>query len=151
MATNLFILGMNRLSTSLGLVMKNGNNIHRIGFDPDISNTRAALEAGALDQMVEILTEGVKSADVILYALPAGKMVEVIDSIRQDLKPGCYLVDLNPIGQDTFNQVVKVLPDPTRFIAWFAALNPKYCGDVESRSGRRAGGSFSQQSRLHRR
>jgi hypothetical protein len=37
MATNLLILGMNRLSTSLGLVMKNGNNIHRIGFDPDIS------------------------------------------------------------------------------------------------------------------
>jgi prephenate dehydrogenase len=135
MATNLLILGMNRLSTSLGLVMKNGNNIHRIGFDPDISNTRAALSAGALDQIVETLSEGVKSADVILYALPIGKMVEVFDSIRQDLKPGCYLVDLNPIGQDTIRQVSKVLPDSTRFIAWFAALNPKYIMDVESGPG----------------
>jgi prephenate dehydrogenase len=135
MATNLLILGMNRLSASLGLAMKNGNDIHRIGFDPDISNTRAALEAGALDQMVETLSEGVITANVILYALPVGKMVEVIDSIRQDLKPGCYIVDLNPIGQDTFNQIRKVLPDPTRFIAWFAALNPKYMADVESGPG----------------
>ena len=131
MTTNMLFLGMTRLSTSLALVLKNGNNVHRIGFDPDVSNTRAALEAGALDQIIETLSEGAKTANVILYALPAGKMVEVFDSIRQDLKPGCYIVDLNPIGQDTFNQVSRVLPDPTRFIAWSAALNPKYMADVE--------------------
>jgi prephenate dehydrogenase len=135
MATNLLILGMNRISSSLGLVMKNGNNLHRIGFDPDISRTREALGVGALDQIVESLPEGAKIADVILYALPVGKMVGVIDSIRQDLKSGCYLVDLNPIGQDTFSQVAEVLPDPTRFIAWFAALNPKYVVGIESSPG----------------
>ncbi len=130
MATNLLILGMNRLSTSLGLVLKNGNDIHRVGFDPDLSNTRAALESGAIDQIVETLIDGVKTADLILFALPAGKMVEILESIRQELKPGCYVVDLNPIGQETFALVSEVLPDPTRFIAWVAALNPKYMADA---------------------
>ena len=51
MTTTMLFLGMNRLSTSLALVMKNGNNIHRIGFDPDVTNTRAAHEAGAIDQI----------------------------------------------------------------------------------------------------
>ena len=60
-----------------------------------------------LIKSVETLSEGIKTANVILYALPAGKMGEVFDSIRQDLKPGCYIVDLNPIGQDTFNLASK--------------------------------------------
>jgi len=133
MTTNILFLGINRLSTSLGLVMKkNATNIDRAGYDPDISNIRAAIEAGALDRSVETLSEGVKKADVILYALPTGNMLDVIDSICQDIKRECFFVDLNPIGQDTFSQVAKVLPDPAGFIAWFAALNPKYMVDVES-------------------
>jgi prephenate dehydrogenase len=133
MTTNILFLGMNRLSTSLGLAMKkNKENLNRMGYDPDVNNTKYAIESGALDRSVEIIAEGAKSADVIIYALPIGNMLEVLDSLRQDLKQGCFIVDLNPIGSDTFNQVSKVLPDPNSFIAWFAALNPKTMMDLES-------------------
>jgi prephenate dehydrogenase len=127
MTTNILFLGMNRISTSLGLAMKkNSEKLFRIGYDPDLANTRTATQSGALDQSVEDPKAGVINADVILYALPPGKMMDIIGMISQDFKPGCFFVDMNPIGHDTFSQVAKLLPDPRAFIAWVPAVNPIY-------------------------
>jgi prephenate dehydrogenase len=136
MTTNILFLGMNRISTSLGLAMrKNMENLKRTGFDPEIANTRIAVQAGALDQSCEHPNAYVNDADVILYALPAGQMVDLIGKISQDIKRGCFVVTMNPIGHDTFNQVVRLLPDPKAFIAWVPAINPKYIQDGESGPG----------------
>jgi prephenate dehydrogenase len=133
MATNILFLGMNRISTSLGLAMKNNREkLKRIGYDPELANTQIALHAGALDQTVEDPKAGVNSADVILYALPAGKLAEVIGIIGPEIKPGCFLVDMNSIGHETFDQIARLLPDPKAFIAWIPAANPKYILDGES-------------------
>jgi prephenate dehydrogenase len=127
MTTHILILGLNRTSTSLGMVMKKSADlIERAGFDPDPSAIKKALHLGAMDRTVESLNTGCKDADIILYSLPEGQMLEVIKAIRQDIKPGCVFIDTNPIGHDTFMQVSQVLPDPNAFIAWVPAFNPKY-------------------------
>ncbi len=133
MSTNIFFLGMNRISTSLGLVMKkNSEKLYRTGYDPELANTQIALQAGALDQTVEDPKAGVNNADVIIYTLPAGKLADVIRVIGPEIKPGCFLVDMNLIGHETFNQVARLLPDPKAFIAWIPATNPKYMMDGKS-------------------
>jgi prephenate dehydrogenase len=136
MTTNILFLGMNRISTSLGLAMKKNNEkLSRTGYDPELANTQTALQAGAIDHAVENLQAGVKNADVILYGLPAGKMADVIGVISSDMKQGCFLVNINPIGHDTFSQVARLLPDPRAIIAWIPAVNPKYIMDGESGPG----------------
>jgi|WetSurSiteA1Bulk_404760.scaffolds.fasta_scaffold05528_3 prephenate dehydrogenase len=136
MTTNILFLGMNRISTSLGLAMKNNNDkIKRTGYDPELANMQIALKAGALDLLVEDPKAGVKNADVIIYTLPAGKITEVIRVISPEIKQGCFFVDMNPIGHDTFSQITKLLPDPNAFIAWIPAINPKYMLDCESGPG----------------
>jgi prephenate dehydrogenase len=133
MATKILLMGLNRISTSLGLCFKKGSDLVVCsGFDPEIAVSKAALKLGAVDQITESMSDGVKWADVILYALPSGKMLEVIKSIRPDIKSGCFFVDMNPIGHDTFSQVSEVLPDPKAFIAWVPALNPKYLAEGDS-------------------
>ena len=91
MATNIFFMGMNRISTSLGLAMKNNSEkLNRTGYDPELANTQFALQAGALDQTFADPKAGVNNADVIIYALPAGKLVEVIGVIGPEIRPGCF-------------------------------------------------------------
>jgi prephenate dehydrogenase len=129
MTTDILFLGLNRISTSLGLAMKSNENIIRTGYDPEPGNMQTALQAGAIDQAVQDPKSGVNAADVILYALPPGRLVEVIKMISPEIKHGCFIVDMNFIGHETFNQVVKHLPDPKAFIVWIPAINPKYMSD----------------------
>lgn len=133
MTTNVLLLGMNRISMSLGLAMKKSSDlIKRMGFDPDNSILKAALQKGALDQAVESLTAGIKDADIIIYSLSAGQILEVVKSIRTDIKPGCVFIDTNLIGHDTFPQLLQILPDPNAIIAWVPAINPKYMQEVDT-------------------
>lgn len=132
MTTDILFLGLNRTSVSLGLVMKkNADLIRRTGFDPDNSAIKSAIHMGALDQSSKSLMEGVKEADVIIYSLPAGQLLEVIKTIRSDIKPGCVFISINLIGHDTFDQVSQALPDPNAFITWIPALNPNYIAQQE--------------------
>ncbi len=127
MTTNILILGLNRTSVSLGMTMKKSADLlKRTGFDPDSSAVKSAIQMGALDQTSGSLITGVKDADIIIYALPAGQILDVIKAIRSDIKTGCVFVDANPIGHDTFAQLSQALPDPNSFIAWIPTFNPKH-------------------------
>ncbi|MBN2258520.1 MAG: prephenate dehydrogenase/arogenate dehydrogenase family protein [Anaerolineaceae bacterium] len=132
MVTKILILGMTRVSTSLGLCLqKSGEMVVRSGFDPEIAATKTAYQMGAIDQIADSLSDGVQWADVILYALSPGKMFEIVKSIRSNIQSGCITVDINPIGQDTFSRMTELLPDPKAFIAWVPAINPKYLSDMD--------------------
>ncbi len=133
MTTKIQILGMNRISVSLGMTMKkSGDLIERTGFDPDYSLVKTAIQMGAMDRMAGSLTDGGKDADIIIYALPPGQILEVVKIIQADIKPGCVFINLNPIGHDTFAQLSQALPDPNSIIAWVPALNPKYIQEQDS-------------------
>lgn len=127
MTTKIIFLGLNRISLSLGLALKKSEKlVERIGFDPDLSTQKLAIKMSAMDKIVETLDQRIQEADVILYALSAGKLKDVLRHIQGKCKPGCVLVNLELIGHDTFETISTEYADPRAHIAWVPAINPKY-------------------------
>jgi len=111
------IVGLGLIGTSFGLALKRHkrSDLFIVGHDKEPMAVASAKEKGAIDGSHWNLVAACAQADIILLALPAAAIPATLEAIRQDLKPGCCLLDTASIKTPVL-EAARVLPDHVHFI-----------------------------------
>lgn len=111
------IIGLGLIGTSFGLAVKRQkrDDLHLVGHDKADAAVKSAKSKGAIDASHWNLIRACEEADVILLAVPAADVIATLAALRQDLKPGCLLLDTAPIKAPILAEAAS-LPDNVYFI-----------------------------------
>lgn len=93
------IVGLGLIGTSFGLALKRQkrDDLRIVGHDKTEAALKAAKNKGAIDISHWNLIRACEEADIILLAVPPTGVILSLEALRQDLKPGCLLLDTAPI------------------------------------------------------
>jgi prephenate dehydrogenase len=95
MPDKIAVLGIGLIGGSLALGLKERTNSYVIGFDISEQDLQFAKAIGAIDEGTTELEEAVKDADVVIIALPVGKIKQAIEELsRLPLKDNCIVTDV---------------------------------------------------------
>ena len=93
MLPNILIVGVGLIGGSLGLALKGSPLINKlIGVDSDLIALQKAQELGAIDYYTS-LSEGARQADIVILCTPINTFADIIEEIKDLLKPGTILTD----------------------------------------------------------
>jgi prephenate dehydrogenase len=111
------IVGLGLIGTSFGLAVKRQkrDDLRLIGHDKADAAVKSARSKGAIDAGHWNLIRACEEADVILLAVPAADVIATLAALRQDLKPGCLLLDAAPIKAPILAAAAS-LPDNVYFV-----------------------------------
>jgi prephenate dehydrogenase len=106
MHVNVAIVGLDRVSTSIGLALKRYQNQPRaehsftiIGRDTRTQPMKTAQQIGAIDNFNRALLKATDNADLIVLTPPYGETEETLERLGPKLKPGAVVLDLSPLKQ----------------------------------------------------
>ncbi len=115
--SNITIVGLGLLGTSMGLAFKSKPNEFTItGHDRDNDAVVRAKKLGAIDKSHWNLVAACEDADLIVLAIPAAGVAPTLQAIRQDLKPGCLIIDTAP-EMRAMIEAAEVLPDNVHYLS----------------------------------
>lgn len=90
------ILGLDRLSTSVGLALKQSPLAATlIGYDEDRAQAQQAKQLGAVDKTEWNLLSAAMKADILVLRLPVSQLEATLEVIGPDLQPHALVVDLS--------------------------------------------------------
>ena len=111
------IIGMDLLGTSAGLALRRfSEKATIVGHDRNLGKAGQAKKQGAIDRMEWNLINAITGADRILLALPASEIRDTLAAIREDLKPGCVLVDTADVKGPVMAWAAELLPPNVHFV-----------------------------------
>ena len=127
MSVKIAVIGLHQLGASVGLAVKDyQEKIICVGFDPDRRQSDK-VEKQKIFARVEIqLASVLKDSDLIILALPADEVHEMLNLIADDLKPEAVVVDTSLLHQGMDDFAAGVLSAQNHFISATPALNPQY-------------------------
>ena len=97
----LVIFGVGLIGGSFALAVKRAGLAKRIvGVGRSETNLNKALRLGVIDEVANDVAQAVRSADVILLALPVGQMRRVMRAIAPHLEPHTLVTDAGSTKQD---------------------------------------------------
>lgn len=101
-AVKVGIIGLNRITTSMGLMLKAYANAPKstatftiVGNDEDSEVAKAAQKIGAVDQTKTRIADSVKDAQIIIVDQPVGDLDFVYGEIAYGIKAGAVVLDLS--------------------------------------------------------
>lgn len=110
------IIGLGLIGISLGLALKKEERSYTIiGHDKENDAVARAKKSGAIDKSHWNLISACEEADLILLAIPAAGIRPTLEAIREDLKPGCLIMDTATIKVPVL-EAAEVLPDSVHFV-----------------------------------
>jgi prephenate dehydrogenase len=132
---NVAILGLNRLSASVGLALKRYNSgkdarhtFKLVGYDA--AGTAAdAPKRGMVDSLVRSAAEAARDKDLIVLAVPYAITQATYRQIAETLRPGAVVFDLSPLKQPSIQWAAAHLPKETYMVGATAVVNPAYLFD----------------------
>ncbi|WP_024851083.1 prephenate dehydrogenase [Hydrogenovibrio kuenenii] len=96
-------------SFAKGLKAKGSGDRYEItGYDPSIESMDKAVELNVIDRYETTLSQAVKSADLILLAVPLGSMAQVLRDIEPCIKPSTIITDVGSAKMSVINAVKEV-------------------------------------------
>ncbi|MBA4496054.1 prephenate dehydrogenase [Paenactinomyces guangxiensis] len=111
------ILGVGLIGGSIALGLKERTDSDVIGFDISAEDLHFAKLIGAIDEGSTELASVVKEADVIIIALPVGKIKQAIDSLCQlPLRQGCIVTDVGSTKSEIVEHARKLKERGITFI-----------------------------------
>jgi prephenate dehydrogenase len=127
MTVELTIIGLGQIGTSFGLALApHTAKITRTGSDIDPKITQQAKKLGAIDKIALNLNAAIRTADVLLLAIPLDQIEAMITSIGPELKPGVVLMDTAPLKAPVSEWMTAALPKECNYVGLTPVLNPKY-------------------------
>ena len=117
-SSNVTIIGMGLIGTSLGLALKKSGNkdLKITGHDRDHSHTRTAAKMGAIDVVETNLPKSVGNAGLVIIATPVMAIKEVLAQIATLLPEGCVVTDTGSTKQDILEWADATLPKTVEFV-----------------------------------
>jgi len=92
------VIGLGVIGGSLGLALKARKSAREVvGYDCSPCARQEAEEIGAVDRVAVDLAGAVEGAEVVILAIPVGKMVEVAEELKRYVKPGAIVTDTGSV------------------------------------------------------
>jgi prephenate dehydrogenase len=129
MSTQMTIIGLGQIGTSIGLGLAGQKQIVRVGQDIEPSVVKKAEKLGAVDKVIINLVKAVKDADVVILALPVDQILDTLEFIAPELKPETVVIDTAPVKQAVVDWAARVLPEGRYYVGMTPVLNPVYLMD----------------------
>lgn len=97
----LVIFGVGLIGGSFALAVKRAKAVrHVVGFGRSEANLRLALKRGVIDEIGTSLSRALHDADVVLLAVPVGRMQAVLKRIAPHLSAHTIMTDAGSTKQD---------------------------------------------------
>lgn len=126
------ILGLNRLSTSIGLalkryVKKGGKHQFQItGYDISAENEKKAKKLEAIDRNEHNIANAVAGADLVIMNLSYDEVEKSYRTIVPDLRPGAVVLDMSPLKGPSLEWAGKYLTEDHYLVGFTPIVNPQY-------------------------
>ena len=114
---NITVIGLGLIGGSLALSLKEVNKEFVVtGYDiiPDAINI--AKYRNIIDKIATDYSAAVKDADLVIIATPIGKIIDVVNSIKDYLRKGVIITDVGSAKETIVKEVNKILPGDVIFI-----------------------------------
>ncbi len=111
------IVGLGLVGASAGLALhKFQEKVTVVGHDrrPEVAST--AKKLGAVDRTEWNLISTVMNADRVILALPLEEIRDTLDAIKQDLRPGCVIIDTADVKEPVMQWAAELLPPEVHFV-----------------------------------
>lgn len=123
---NITIIGLGLIGGSMALRLKTNNpSIKFLGVDANESHAKKALELGLVQEIVN-LEDGIKSAELIILAVPVNAAVTLLPKIMP-LIENKILMDAGSTKQSICN-LANTLPNRKRFVATHPMWGTEFSG-----------------------
>ena len=127
------IIGLGEIGTSFGLALKyQKTDLHRVGYDSHKYAQDNALNTDAIDRIGRGIIDAVKNADIIILALPADQVEDVLKLIGQDLKKDAVVLDTSPIKSAAIQWAKQYLKQPSHFIGIYPTVKVDYLSELSN-------------------
>jgi prephenate dehydrogenase len=120
----LALLGLDRITASIGLALKERKDILTIGFDKSPEQARLAQARGLVQQAKWNLLEAVDGADVVLMGGLVAEQPEWLEALGGSLRQDAVVATLGPLLAPPLTWAAKSLPAGRHFVAAHPILNP---------------------------
>jgi prephenate dehydrogenase len=111
------IIGLGLTGASAGLALhKYQDKVTVVGHDADPALAAKAKKAGAVDRTEWNMINTVSNADRVILALPLSDIRWTLDAIKQDLRPGCVIVDTADLKEPVMKWAAELLPPEVHFV-----------------------------------
>jgi prephenate dehydrogenase len=125
MTVKITIIGLGLIGGSIGLALaKHKDQVTTLGFDKSAEVTRKAQKMEAVEHVGHNLSASVRSADVVVLALPLDQVYETLKSIAQDVREQGLVIDTTPVKMAVAAWTEEFLPAGRHYVGLTPAINP---------------------------
>jgi prephenate dehydrogenase len=110
------IIGTGLIGGSIGLALRKAGGAVVVGADASADHARAALDAGALDEVAADAGAAASDADVIIVATPVGEILSTVVAIAAHAKPGVVVTDVGSTKQTIVAEAERLLGGGRSFV-----------------------------------
>jgi prephenate dehydrogenase len=111
------IIGLGLIGASAGLALhRYHEKLTVVGHDRSPELSSKAKRSGAVDRTEWNLINAVVNADRLIIALPLSEIRAALDAIKQDLQPGCIVVDTADVKTQVMEWAAELLPPEVHFV-----------------------------------
>lgn len=105
------IVGVGMMGGSLGRALRRRGKAYRVaGIGRDKSRLAAAKKIGACDETFTDLSQGVKSADIVVLCTPVDLIVSTALKILPSLRPGAVVTDIGSVKSPILQKLDSAFP-----------------------------------------
>ena len=127
MTVEMMIIGLGQIGASIGLALADHKNqVHCLGFDADTAIEHQAMKLKVVEKIVSNLPKAVANSDLVLLALPASGLRDILEVIAPELKEGAVVLDVAPAKEAMINWTKELLPAGRYYVGLSPAINPAY-------------------------
>lgn len=117
MIKQITIIGLGLIGGSLGLALCKSRKISQVvGQDVDVFAIKTAVARGAVHWSTTSLSLAVKYSDIVVLAVPVGRMKNIVQEIIPYLKEGCIITDVGSTKEKLVEEISQILPHHIYFV-----------------------------------
>jgi prephenate dehydrogenase len=111
------IVGLGLIGVSAGLALhRYQDKLTVVGHDRSPELSSKAKRSGAVDRTEWNLINAVAKADRVILALPFNEIRETLDAMKDDLQPGCIVVDTADVKTQVMEWAAELLSPEVHFV-----------------------------------
>lgn len=116
MGEHILVVGTGLIGGSIGLGLRKAGGVTVRGVDTSEGNARAALTAGAVDEIAVDVASGVVGASVVVVATPVGEVLPTIEVLAAHAEPGTIVTDVGSTKATIVEQAEVLLGSERSFV-----------------------------------
>ncbi|MFH1287611.1 MAG: prephenate dehydrogenase [bacterium] len=106
---NVAIIGVGLIGGSLGLALKRLKKYKIIGIGRSLQKLKYAKKCGAIDEISVNFKNGVRNADIVVFAVPVMAYLKIAEGIKPFLKKDAIVFDVGSTKQEVTGLLTKIL------------------------------------------